>query len=206
MKRLLVTMLLAASFSVLFSQSQEASSVSFETSRSIFSLNVGFAGDLNGSRGYSVFIKSAAFINESPFYYGFGSLFGEFSNTKESFFETGILIGYNSEKSDSNLYYDLFLDLIVTGGRIDNETSLFQAEAPAVHAGFSLGFPASSNIDGALSIAPVIRPYNLNTGVWDFSRSYINLGITLRSKSFFIGRTMPWSESYKSENMEGGIL
>ena len=165
----------------------------------MFSLHVGFASDLNGGQGYSVFIKSATFFEESPFYYGFGSLFGDFSTTKENFFETGVLVGYNGNLGDTNLYYDLFLDFLITGGRINKETSLYQAEAPALHMGLSLGFPASSDIDGALSIAPVIRPYNLQTQTWDFSRSYINLSLSLQVKSFFLVERQSWPDSHTTK-------
>ncbi len=205
MKRLLVSMLLVVSCSVLFSQTQEISIDSFETTRSMFSLDAGLAADVSGGKGYSVFIKSAAYIGNRPFYYGFGSLLGTFTNTRESFFDTGLLFGYTNEIDDSNLYYDLFLDLLITGGRINSETSLYQAEAPALHLGFSLGFPASSNIDGALSISPVIRPYNLTTREWDFSRSYINLGLTLHIKSLVFGKKIPWSAFNQSTNLKGKI-
>ncbi len=172
----------------------------------MFSLNAGYAADLSGSQGYSAFIKSSTFIGESPFYYGFGSLLGVFSNTDESFFETGILIGYTRDIEDTELYYDLFLDLLVTGGRINTVTSLYQAEAPALHLGMSLGFPSSSNIDGAISIAPVIRPYDLKTGLWDYSRSYINLSINLSLKSLILAKQIPWNESYEPSLNKGEAL
>jgi hypothetical protein len=196
MKKLLVSVLFVLSCFGLFSQTLETNTENWETSKSMFSLHVGFASDLNGGQGYSVFIKSATFFGEGPFYYGFGSLVGDFSTTKESFFETGILVGYNGDLSNSNLYYDLFLDFLITGGRINQETSLYQAEAPALHLGLSLGFPASSDIDGALSIAPVIRPYNMQTQTWDFSRSYINLSLSLQVKSFFLGERQSWPVSH----------
>ncbi len=203
MKRLMVSLLLIMSCSLLFSQTQETNSTNFETSRSMFSLDVGVAGDLNGGLGYSAFIKSATGIKDTPFYYGFGSLLGQFLTTHESFFETGVLIGYTREIEDTNLYYDLFLDFLITGGRIHSDTSLYQAEAPALHLGMSIGFPSSSDIDGALSLAPVIRPYNLKTGAWDFSRSYINLSLTFRMKSLTYGKQLPWSESNESKNIKG---
>lgn len=206
MKRLMIIVLLAAGCTAVFAQAQGTDALSLEASRSIFSLDVAFAGDNEGSRGYSAFIKSASFIGDSPFYYGFGSLLGCFTTTQESFFETGVLVGYTNENEDSGLYYDMFLDLLVTGGRIDDESSLYRAEAPALHLGMSLGFPASSDIDGALSLAPVIRPYDLQNRTWDLSRSYINLGVTLRIKSLLLGRRLPWSTDERSMKLEEVIL
>lgn len=200
MKRLMVSILLILICFGIFAQTPKISTENLETSKSMFSLNVGFASDLNNGQGYSVFIKSATFIGESPFYYGFGSLVGEFVNTKENFFETGIFVGFTGDIGNSNLYYDLFLDFLITGGRINQETSLYQAEAPALHLGLSLGFPASSDIDGALSIAPVIRPYNLQTQTWDFSKSYINLSFSLQVKSFFIGERQNWQDANSTKN------
>ncbi len=198
-------MVLAVCCTVVFSQTQEVKLHGFETSRGVFSLDVGLVTDLDGSSGYSACIKSVSFAGESPFYYGFGSLLGTFSNTKMSFFETGLIIGYTKGIEDSNLYYDVFLDFLVTGGRIDAATSLYQAEAPALHLGLSLGFPASSNIDGALSIGPVIRPYNLKAKEWDFSRSYINFSLTIHFKSSTFGKKVPWSESNASDTLTGEI-
>ena len=67
MKRLLVSMLLVVSCTVLFSQTQEISIDSFKTTRSMFSLNAGLAADVSGGKGYSVFIKSTAYIGNRPF-------------------------------------------------------------------------------------------------------------------------------------------
>lgn len=203
MKRLTVSVLLIICCTILYSQPQDTDPSSLEISRSMFSLSAGYAADLSGGQGYSAFIKSSTFIGESPFYYGFGSLLGVFSNTEESFFETGVLIGYTKDIEGTNLYYDLFLDLLVTGGRITNTTSLYQSEAPALHLGMSLGFPASSDIDGSISIAPVIRPYNQKTGLWDFSRSYINLSLNLNMKSMILGKQIPWEGSYEPSQNKG---
>ncbi len=101
---------------------------------------------------------------------------------------------------------DLFLDFLVIGGRIEQETLLYRAEAPALHLGISLGFPASSDVDGAATIAPVIRPYNLQSGVWDFSRSYINFSFALRFKSFSLREHHSWSESGELVNTRGENL
>ncbi len=203
MKRLTVLVLLIICSTLLYSTPQEIDLGSLQSSRSMFSLSTGYASDLSGAQGYSAFIKSSSFIGESPFYYGFASLLGMFSTTDESFFETGVLFGYTDEIDDTNLYYDLFFDLLVTGGRINNATSTYQASAPALHLGMALGFPSTSDIDGAISIAPVIRPYNQQTGLWDFSRSYINLGVTFNMKSLIVGKQLPWKEFHESAKSEG---
>ena len=206
MKRSTVLVLLIICSTLLYAMPQEIDPGSLQSSRSMFSLSAGYAASLSGAQGYSACIKSSSFIGESPFYYGFASLLGMFSTTDESFFETGVLFGYTGEINDTNLYYDLFFDLLVTGGRINNTTSTYQAEAPALHLGMALGFPASSDIDGAISIAPVIRPYNQQTGLWDFSRSYINLGVTFNMKSLIVGKQLPWKEFQESAKSSGGIL
>lgn len=204
MKRLVISILLVVSCFALFAQTQEIRVDSYETARGVLSFDAGFVADYTGGTGFSAFIKSISYVAGSPFYYGFGSLLGNFSNTKESFFETGIMVGYTKDIADTNLYYDLFLDFLITGGRIAGDTSLYQGEAPALHLGFSLGFPASSNIDGALSIAPVIRPYSMKSGAWDFSRSYINLSLTLHFKSLSYGKKMPWAEAKSLHTLKGG--
>ena len=163
--------------------------------RSVFSVDVGFVTDGHDGQGYLGFLKSATFADDGPLYYGFGSLFGGFVTTKETFFETGLLVGYNRNLGETGLGIDAFLDFLITGGRIDNATLLYRAEAPALHAGLSVGFFASSDIDCALTIAPVIRPYDLHTGSWDFSRSYVSGSIALRLKSYALVEKRPWSES-----------
>ena len=72
---------------------------------------------------------------------------------------------------------------------------MYRAEAPALHLGLTLGFSASSDFDGAVSIAPVIRPYDLQTETWDFSRSYINLSFSLRFKSYALVEQHHWKEA-----------
>ena len=200
MKRIITLITIAA---ICFTAFAEDAITPMESAKSIFSLNVGFVSDGHNSHGYGVFIKSASFLGSGPFYYGFGSLLGGFVTTKENFFETGVLIGYNSILGSSNLDLDIFLDFLITGGRINQETNIYQAEAPALHVGLSLGFPALSDVDGAITIAPVIRPYNMQTGAWDFSRSYINLSLALRFKSYSLREKHSWSESIESVNRKG---
>lgn len=201
MKRFIALMLIAVvSFTVI---AEEVERTALKPERSIFALNVGIVSNGDDSHGYSVFIKSASFTGNGPFYYGFGSLFGSFVTTKEAFFETGLLIGYNKLIDNTELDLDLFLDFLLTGGRINQETMTYRAEAPALHMGLSLGFPALSDIDGAITFAPVIRPYNMQTKSWDFSRSYINLSFTLRFKSYSLREQHSWSEFVQSTDSRG---
>jgi len=206
MKRKTVSVLFVVCCTLLYSQPQETEIDQFEISRSMFSVNAGYAFDLAGTQGYSAFIKSTTFIGESPFYYGFGSLLGGFTDTEESFFETGLLIGHTHVIEDTNLSCEIFLDFLIIGGRVSNTTLLYRAEAPALHLGLSLGFPASSEIDGAITIAPVIRPYDKNSGLWDFSRSYINISLSLNIKSRILAKKTPWQESCENIQKEGEIL
>lgn len=201
MKRFIALMLIAVvSFTVI---AEEVERTALKPERSIMAVNVGIVSNGNDSHGYGVFIKSASFTGNGPFYYGFGSLFGSFVTTKEAFFETGLLIGYNKLIDNTELDFDLFLDFLLTGGRINQETMTYRAEAPALHMGLSLGFPALSDIDGAITIAPVIRPYNMQTKSWDFSRSYINLSFTLRFKSYSLREQHSWSEFVQSTDSRG---
>ncbi len=80
MKRLMVSILLILICFGTFAKTPKISTENLETAKSMFSLNVRFASDRNAGHGYSVFIKSATFIDENPFYYGFGSLVGERQN------------------------------------------------------------------------------------------------------------------------------
>lgn len=125
-------------------------------------------------------------------------MFGDLVTIKENFFETGLFMGYHDFIGDSGLDFDVFLDVIVTGGRINHETNSYRAEAPALHPGISIGFPAMSDIDAALTFAPVIRPYNAASGSWDFSSSYLNASIALRVKSYAEIKKLPWSYSSKT--------
>ena len=202
MKRIIVGLLLLAGCLSISAGPADTQEETLVTAKSRFSLNAGFVSDFTGGQGYSACITSATFLGDSPWYYGFGSLFGECITTKENFFETGIVLGYSGTLDSANLSYDLFFDFLVTGGRISAETSLYQAEAPALHLGISLGFPASSPIDAAITIAPVIRPYNLQTQSWDFSRSYITLGIALQMKSKFLGYQQPWQTAVRELQKE----
>ena len=206
MKRFITSIIIAAVCFTAIAEEAGNSKTAVESDRSIMSLNVGFVSDGSKGHGYGVFIKSASFFEDGPLYYGFGSLFGEFVSTKEAFFETGLLVGYNKMLDNTDLDLDLFLDFLVIGGRINQESMIYQAEAPALHMGLSLGFPASSDIDGAVTIAPVIRPYNIQTGTWEFSRSYINLSFTLRFKSYSLRAQHLWSESFDMANTKAANL
>ena len=200
-----LVMFAAACFTV-FARDAEPSGTALEPARSVFSMDVGFVSDGHEGHGYAGFIKSATFLDQGPFYYGFGSLFGNFATTGEAFFETGLLVGYKRILGDTGLDIDVTLDLLVTGGRINQETLMYQAEAPALHLGLSMGFFALSDIDCAISIAPVIRPYNLQAKTWDFSRSYIILSFALRIKSYALVERHPWSESISTANIQGENL
>jgi len=199
-----IVMFAAACFTV-FAQDAEPSKTTPVPAKSIFSTDVGFVSDGYDGRGYVGFIKSATFIDDGPFYYGFGSLFGGFLTTGETFFETGLLAGYNRPLGNTGFDIDVCMDFLATGGRINEETLMYTAEAPALHMVLTLGFPALSDIDGAISVAPVIRPYNLQTNSWDFSRSYIILSIALRFKSYALVERHRWSESISTTATQGGI-
>ncbi len=196
MKRFITTLILVLTCSIVSAQ---------DVGKSIFSVDVGYAGDGRSGHGYGVFIKSSSFIGNGPVYYGFGSMFGDFITIKENFFETGLFIGYNDFIGDTGLDFDIFLDIIATGGRINQETKIYRAEAPALHPGVSLGFPAMSDLDGAITFAPVIRPYNALTGEWDFSRSYFNVSLALSLKSYTEVIKRPWNYSRKTTE-EIGII
>ena len=200
MKISIALIMLAAACFTVSAGDAEPSGASLEPARSVFSVDVGFVSDGHDGRGYAGFIKSATFLDDGPFYYGFGSLFGSFVTTGEAFFETGLLVGYNRNLGDTGLDIDAFLDLLITGGRINPEAGTYRGEAPALHMGLSLGFFALSDIACALSVAPVIRPYNLQTEAWDFSRSYINFSFALRLKSYALVEQHRWSESITTTN------
>jgi len=181
----------------------EPSGAGLEPARSIFSVDVGFVSDGHAGQGYVGFIRSATFLDDGPLYYGFSSIFGSFVTTGETFFETGLMLGYSRILGDTGLDLDAFMDFLITGGRISRETLRYQAEAPALHLGLSLGFFASSDIACALAVAPVIRPYNLQSGTWDFSRSYVTFTFTARLKSYALVEPHRWSESVAAARSTG---
>ena len=195
MKISIVLIMLVAACLTVSARDAELSETGLVSARSVFSVDVGFVSDGHDGRGYAGFIKSATFLNDGPLYYGFGSLFGNFVTIGEAFFETGLLVGYSRNLGGTGLDMDAFLDLLITGGRINQEVQTYRAEAPALHLGLSLGFFALSDTACALSIAPVIRPYNLQTKAWDFSRSYVNVSFALRLKSYALVEEHRWSES-----------
>ena len=205
MKRFITILIIALTCSMVSAQDNDRGKTPSEIGKSIFSIDVGYTSDGRTGHGYGVFIKSSTFIGESPLYYGFGSVFGDFITIKENFFETGVFVGYNDFIGDTGLDFDVFLDIFITGGRINHETKSYRSEAPALHTGISLGFPAASNIDGALTFAPVIRPYNSLTGEWDFSRSYFNISLALRFKSYMEVKKLPWNYSSLTTEKEGVI-
>lgn len=200
---IVLTMLVAACFAV-FAVDAEPPGTALKPAKSIFSVDVGFVSDGHDGHGYAGFMKSATFIDDGPLYYGFSSLFGSFATIGETFFETGLLLGYNRNLGDTGLDIDVFLDFLATGGSINEETLMYRAEAPALHLGLSLGFLALSDIDCAISIAPVIRPYNLQANTWDFSRSYITLSAALRLKSYALVEQHRWSESISTADNQRG--
>jgi hypothetical protein len=194
MKISIVFLMLAATCLAAYADDNEAAATGMVPARSIFSMDVGLVSDGHDGLGYVGFLRSTNFVDGSPIYYGFGSLFGGFVTTEETFFETGLLVGYHRNLGDTGLDIDAFLDLLITGGRIDNATLLYRAEAPAIHAGLSIGFFASSDVGCALTVAPVIRPYDLQTRSWNFSRSYVSISLALRLKSYALVEERPWSE------------
>lgn len=200
MKRFIAILVIAMTCSIISAQEIKENADTSLPSKSIFSVDLGWASDGRTGHGYGVFIKSSSFIGESPVYYGFGSVFGDFITLKENFFETGVFLGYNDFIGDTGLDFDVFIDLLITGGRINKETSSYRSEAPALHTGVALGFPAASDIDGAITFAPVIRPYNSQTGEWDFTRSYFNLSLSIRLKSYMEVKKLPWNYSSAAEN------
>jgi len=201
---LLIFMIITISFSAFAEENHDDTHQI--PSRSIFALNLGFVSDGHGGTGYGAFIKSSTFLGEKPFYYGFSSLFGEFTTINELFFETGVLVGYNKKLGKSDLDFDAFMDILITGGRINSSSMTYQSEAPGIHLGLALGFPTSWNIDSALSVSSVIRPYNAQAESWDLSRSYITLGVSLRFKSFAMVESLPWSDSYKDFKSNEEVL
>ena len=203
MKRFIAVITVALICSIINAQGNQGSKETPVPGKSIFSIDAGYAGDGGDGHGYGVFIKSSTFIGDGHVYYGFGSMFGDFITIKENFFETGFFIGYNDFIGNTGLDFDLFLDVVATGGRINYETMSYRAESPALHPGISLGFPASSDIDCAITFAPVIRPYNALTGEWDFSRSYFTATAAVRLKSHVEMTKLPWNNSSATkQNLE----
>ena len=203
MKKIIVLFVLSAACFSVFAEEAGHTGSDLVGARSVFSVDAGCVSDGRDGLGYVGFIKSATFLNDSPFYYGFGSLFGGFITTGENFFETGLLAGYSRNLGETGFDLDFFLDFLVTGGRISQETLLYRSEAPALHMGLTLGFSAFSDIDCAVSLAPVIRPYNLQAGTWDFSRSYIILSFALRFKSYALVEQRRWAESITTVSTRG---
>ena len=203
MRRFIVIICIAIG-SILWAKEFQTEETGSALKKSIFSIETGIATDGKTGHGYSVFIKSSSFIGDSLIYYGFSSLFGSFITTQETFFETGLLLGYHNLLGPLGIDFDAFLDFIITGGRINQESAVYRGEAPAIHLGLSLGLPASSNIDGALTVAPVLRPYNMKTGEWDFSRSYFTAGFALRFKSYAEVKKLPWSNTFGENDAKEG--
>lgn len=161
--------------------------------KSIFSLSAGYTSDYGDHKGWSLFIKSMSFLGKSPWYYGFGSTTGAVGT--DSIFETSFLAGWNSSVGGTDLGLDACLNIVLFGGRVNGETMIFRAEAPAFQPMLGLSIPANASLDVQLTAAPLIRPYDLLNGRWDFSRSYLTFSFSLRFKNYLEAEILPWAQS-----------
>ncbi len=162
--------------------------------RSSFSLNSGWLNDGGAGNGWGLIIRSKSFIGMTPLYYGIGSTLGSFVSTGESIFETSGFFGYEAPIAQGPLGLDACLNIIVTGGRVDSSLH-YRAESPALQPILALSFPAAADMDLSLFAAPVLRPYDLGSGTWGLSRSYLLAGIAFQAKTFLMTRKLAWLES-----------
>jgi hypothetical protein len=164
--------------------------------RSITSLEAGYATDGGSARGIAGNFKTVSFIGASDFYWGFTSMFGYFVSTKESLTENGVVLGFQRPIPGTDVGMDLSLGLLLFGGRID-DSDHWQADAPAVQPSLGFSVPFSSELGVKAFFAPVIRPYNLDTGEWEFSRSYLVCSLSLEYRSFVKVIPGKWSDRDK---------
>ncbi len=164
--------------------------------KSITSLEAGFVTDGGSARGIVGNFKTISFFGLSDFYWGFSSIFGSFISTDESITENGLLVGFQREIPGTDIGLDLSLGVLLFGGRIV-DSDHWQTDAPAIQPCIGFSIPFSSDFGVKASFAPVIRPYNLDTGEWEFSRSYIMCSLSLELRSFMKVIPGRWSDRDK---------
>ena len=163
--------------------------------RSIASATVGYAWDYGSGQGIFTTTRGLNFIKDSPFYYGFGSVSGWFFSTGESFAETCLFAGWNGP-AGGGAEVDAFLSLVPTGARIEPRDGrlVFRPEGPAIQPSLGICVPVSVNVDVSISSAPMIRPYDLQSGTWGLSRSYLTLSASARIKLRELVEKRPWND------------
>ncbi len=164
--------------------------------KSISSLEAGYVTDGGDARGIVGNFKTITFFGASDLYWGFSSMFGSFISTEESITENGLLVGFQREIPGTDIGLDLSLGVLLFGGRID-DSDHWTADAPAIQPSIGFSIPFSSEFGVKASFAPVIRPYNLDTGEWELSRSYLVCSLSLEYRSF--SKVIPgrWSDRDK---------
>jgi hypothetical protein len=163
--------------------------------RSTTSLTVGYAWDEESGHGVVMTMRGAAFPNDGPWYFGFGSLSGYFFSTREALMETCLFAGWDGFLG-GGAELDACLGIILSGARLerDDDRLIYRSEGPALQPSLGICLPISENADVSISAAPVIRPYDLRSGTWALSRSYIVFSASLRLKNRFLVERLPWNE------------
>jgi hypothetical protein len=87
--------------------------------------------------------------------------------------------------SDFYWGFDSIFGSFISTGQAITETGGFIGYCRSIP-GTNLGFskPYSSDLGLQVSFAPVVRPYNLQTGKWDFSGSYFIFSLSADVRSF----------------------
>ncbi len=164
--------------------------------KSITSLEAGYVTDGGSANGIVGNFKTISFFGLSDFYWGFSSIFGRFISTKEDITENGVLFGFQRSIPGTDVGLDLSLGVLLFGGRID-DSDHWTADAPAIQPSIGFSIPFSSDFGVKASFAPVIRPYDLDDGEWNFSRSYLVCSLSLEYRSFMKVIPGRWSDRDK---------
>jgi len=162
--------------------------------KSMMSFDTGYATDGQAGQGIVGCFKSMTFFGRSDFYWGFTSIFGSFTSTGQTLTETGLLFGCSGPIAATDIGFDLSLNVIPFGGRVDTRTTTWQSDAPAIQPSVGFSVPYSSDFGVQVGFAPVVRPYNLQTGRWDFSRSYFIFSLAVELRSFARVMQGHWAE------------
>jgi hypothetical protein len=170
-----------------------ASPVSRQLQRSIASFLIGYAWDYDSGYGMSWTIRGMSFFWESPFYYGMGSISGVFFSTEESFTDTCLFAGWNGPIG-GGAELDASLGFVVAGARIvpSDGRLEYRAEGPAIMPSLGLSIPVLEGADVMISASPLIRPYDLKSGAWGLSRSYLVLSASVRIKQRLLVEKKSW--------------
>lgn len=170
----------------------ETNSSSPKIQKHMLELYAGYALDMNGRSGLSVMLDATSFLGDSPYYLGIKNILS--FQHPWSCTDLSLVFGYNAKLFIKELGVNCFIGPDY-GLRLNGPEKSFNIEALGIHTGIGIRFLYNSDTDVALTFAPVIRPYNNETGLWDFQKTYFNIMLSVNFKTLQSSSPGRWSDS-----------